>query len=233
MDILGAIVQSAILIAGGIITVLTALVVEQARRPKLQLMMAAHTDAQFNNRPATRARFVHLKLVNRPSSGWTRWVPRQIATQCHGTITFYYLNGQAVFDKDMPIRWASSREPIPSELRAPGTLQITGLIYDLSQLSLESWIDVPPGEGQTLNVAVRLDNDTDCYGWSNESYFSYPRWRNPDRKLTPGVYVVKVTVIAGGEKCTEVLRLMNEGPMVNFRLELAQKDDIKKIASSR
>ncbi len=232
MDILGAIVQAAILISGGVITVATALVVEQARRPKLQLVMTSHTDAQFNNRLASSARWVHLKLGNLPPSGWTRWVPRQTATQCRGTVTFYYLNGQSVFKEDMPVRWAGSPQPIPSEVRDP-TGQLTGLIYNLSQLSLESWMDVPPGEGQTLDIAGRFDNDVDCYGWSNESYFSNPLWRNPGRKLPPGEYLVRVTVVCAGEKCADVFRLINEGPVANFRLEVAKKDDRKKLASPR
>jgi hypothetical protein len=32
-------------------------------------------------------------------------------------------------------------------------------------------MDVYPGEEETLDVAVRFDDEADCYGWNNDAYF--------------------------------------------------------------
>src|SRR5690242_12685548 len=33
-------------------------------------------------------------------------------------------------------------------------------------------VTVYPGEGELLDVAVRLNNETECYGWDNGSYLN-------------------------------------------------------------
>ena len=86
-------------------------------------------------------------------------------------------------------------------------------------------MDVYPGESQRLDVAAKFDNEAECYGWSNESYFSNPVWRNPDWTLPSGRYLVKGTVISSGEKCTGVYRLVNDVPQSDFRLEEAMPED--------
>jgi hypothetical protein len=50
-------------------------------------------------------------------------------------------------------------------------------IIDTMRLSLKSRIDVYPGESEPLDVAARFDDDVQCFGWSNEGYFSDPPWR--------------------------------------------------------
>ncbi len=62
-------------------------------------------------------------------------------------------------------------------------------IVDTSRLSMESRIDVYPGEEEILDVAVRIEGESDCYGWNNEAYPSY--WRTKDWKLPPSRYLVK------------------------------------------
>jgi hypothetical protein len=86
-------------------------------------------------------------------------------------------------------------------------------------------MDVYPGEQERLDIAARFDNESECYGWSNDSYFSDPVWRIPDWRLPPGRYLVNVTVVSSGEKATGLFRLVNDVPQSDFRLQEALPDD--------
>jgi hypothetical protein len=145
---------------------------------------------------------------------------RSAAMHCKGTITFHHLDGQNVFGRAMEIRWSNTLEPVSMYFNLGNkTIPIgnsTTVIRD---------IHVYPGEAELLDVAARFDNDSECYGWSNASYFSNPLWRNPDWKLPQGRYLVKLSISSAGEKCTGVFRLINDVPRQDFRLEPKLKKD--------
>ena len=209
-------------ILGAIVAIVTTIWVENLRKPKLELRIAEPTDLQYQGAPARQSRFLHLELVNKPLPRWARWMSRTAAVQCHGTITFHHLDGQNVFGRAMPIRWVSSPEPIPMRMVVDGKRI---LIEDPARFTLTPRMDVYPGEAERLDVAARFDNEDECYGWSNESYFSNPVWRNPDWRLPSDRYLVKVTIISAGEKCTGVFRLINNVPQQDFRVEPALSTD--------
>jgi hypothetical protein len=220
-------------VLGAIIAILITIRVEKLRKPELELRIAPPKDIEYQDRPATVARFTGLELVNKPLPRWARrWMSREAAMQCHGTITFYHLDdGQNVFGRVMRIRWADailSPEPIP--IRGfVDSVQIT--IIDPTRFTLESRIDVHPGEDerQRLDVAARFDNEDECYGWNNESYLSDPPWRNPNWKLSKGRYLVRVTVLSAGEKCTGIFRLVNDVAQQDFRIEPVLSTDSIRI----
>ena len=60
-------------------------------------------------------------------------------------------------------------------------------------------MDIYPGETQPLDVAARIAQDTERYGWSNEQYFSQPFGRNLKRKLDRGQWLVRVLVTSSGQ----------------------------------
>ena len=92
-----------------------------------------------------------------------------------------------------------------------------------------SRVDVYPGEEQLLEVAVRFDDEPECYGWSDESYFH--GWRNQNSKLPPARYLAKVVVTSSGQKCIAVFRLIDDvGNRTDFRLLAATADDRMKIS---
>jgi hypothetical protein len=99
------------------------------------------------------------------------------------------------------------------------------LIHDPARYSLASRVDVYPGETERLDIVGKFDNDSECYGWSNESYFSNPAWRNPNRQLQSGRYLVHVIIVSSGERHTGVFRLINDVPRQDFRLEHALLGD--------
>jgi hypothetical protein len=72
---------------------------------------------------------------------------------------------------------------------------------------------------------VKFNNEPECYGWCNLNYFSNPQWRNPDWKIPPGRYLVKVVVVSADQRCEGVFRLINDVAQQDFRLEPRQPQD--------
>ncbi len=116
----------------------------------------------------------------------------------------------------MPIRWANSPQPIANQIcDLEGNPRF--YIQDFVRAATASRVDVYPGEEQLLDVAARFDDESDCYGWNDESYLHL--WRNPNWKLPTGRYLVKVVVTSSGQKCVAALRLINDVALrTDFRL---------------
>jgi hypothetical protein len=203
-------------ILGAVVAILITILVENLRKPKLQLVIDPPNDVEYKEqRPAKNARFLTLELVNTPLPIWARWMSRNTALQCHGEVTFHHLDGQNVFGRAMTGRWSYSPEPAPISFRIDNKKIIS--FYDPSRLTTR--IDISPGETNHINIAARFDADDKCYGWNNESYFSDPIWRNPAWCLNAGRYLVKVTIVSAGEKCVGTFRLINDVPYHDFRIE--------------
>lgn len=91
------------------------------------------------------------------------------------------------------------------------------LLWDSARLSIVSKIDIPAGEEEDLDLAVRCDDDSECYGFNNESY-RY-NWRNPHWHLPQGRYRVEVTLRSSGQKIAQHFLLCNDSSLGDFRLE--------------
>ena len=208
---------------GSLITILTAIMVEYLRRPKLSIKIIDPIDLNFKSpKPAQSIRSLRLKVCSKALPFWAKWMSRKTAAQCHGFISFHHLDGQNIFGRVMPIRWTNTPEPVPIIFEIDGK---TLSYFDRLTFGLTQRTNIPPGESEEIDVAVRLDNDEECFGWSNESYFSVPKWRNEDWKLSKGRYLVFVTIISEGEKRTGLFRLLNDVPKNSCRLESALSND--------
>ena len=98
------------------------------------------------------------------------------------------------------------------------------VIVDFARVATAARMDVYPGEEEIVDVAVRLDNELDCYGWNDEAYTH--NWRNPNWKLPPGRYLVRVVVTSSGHKCIGHFRLINDvDNRADFRLASATPQD--------
>ena len=147
---------------------------------------------------------------------------REAAMQVHVEVSFYHLDGQNVFGREMIARWSGAPEPVlPTVILGDKR----GVIFDPQRLTVSSNMDIYPGHSQSFDIAAKFDSDEECYGWNNEVYFSDPLWRNPNWKLAHERYLVKVTISSAGEKITKVCRLINDVPRDNFRLEEKLPDD--------
>jgi hypothetical protein len=216
------------IVFGGLITILTALGVEYFRTPRLSLSIEQPPlDLSYSaGSPAQSARYLRLKLRNK--SLGASWMQRSAALQCRGEVTFHHRDdGQNVFGRAMTVRWSSSPEPIANQI-VDSRGDVRFHILDFSRAAAESLMDVYPGEEKTLDIAVRFDDEADCYGWNNDGYFF--NWRNPNWKLSRERYLVKVVISSSGQKCVRVVRLVNDvDSRMDFRLENASADDLAKV----
>jgi hypothetical protein len=90
-------------------------------------------------------------------------------------------------------------------------------IHDIARLTSDSRVHIPAGEKESLDIAVRFPEETDAFGWTNESY-RYPGNRHPDYTLPKGRYLVDVLVQSEGVKKRERFRLENDHTTREFRL---------------
>jgi hypothetical protein len=212
------------IVVGAIVAIIITITVETLRRPKLRMRLAPAQEVQYSlGSPASAGKYLHADLVNEPLPWLFRWLSRDPALQCRGTVTFHNLDGGRYFAASMPIRFSRSPQPVP--LQIAGNNGFTAVLIDPDRMSLESRVDVHAGESTPFDIAVKFDSDVDCYGWSNQNYFCDPQWRHPDWKLPPGRYLVGATIQSSGVKCSGVFRLLNQGSTNDFRLEKAQPND--------
>ena len=212
------------ILLGGLITIITALAVEYFRRPSLKLNIIE--PVLFGG---GHSKFMEIAVRNQPLPKVIRLMSRNAALQCRAVITFHHLDGQNIFARSMEPRWSSAPEPRPVEIRIG---EQKGQFLDYDRFWRSQRVDIHPGEMDKLCIVARHNDSSDCWGWSNESYFSQPPWRNEKWKLPHGRYLAVVTVIAAGEYARSVFRVINDVPMSDCRLELASKDEAKSAMKS-
>jgi hypothetical protein len=204
-------------IFGALVSIGAVVFVEYLRRPSLELKENPPLDLKYDpgSRPATEIRSLRVILSNRTLPWFARWMLRVPALQCRATITFHHLaDEQDIFGRPMEGRWPNTPELVPIVIPPAGPGGQPVVLIPQSR-----GVDVYPGESEPLDIAFRADNDTECYGWNNEAYFSTPPWRNPRWKLDRGRYLVRVIVTSSGQKCTGWFRLENSVGRDSFRLE--------------
>jgi hypothetical protein len=158
---------------------------------------------------------LRVKLINRTLPNWAAWMLRVPALQCRAAITFHNIDDETdIFGRTMEGRWTNIPEPIPIGFVTDSNNRRVALIP-----AEYHGVDVYPGDSEYLDIAMRADGDEECYGWSNESYFCTPLWRNPKWKLDRGRYLVKVIVTSSGQKIARWFRIENNADRSAFRLE--------------
>ena len=208
---------------GVLVGALIVIQMERLRRPHLGLRLVGTKDAEYpERRPAKRSRYIHLEATNAVLPSCARWMSRNAALQCRGSISFHHLDGQNVFGRPMPIKWVRTPEALPMELHLGDQI---GYLIDPLRIMSESRDDIAPGEAAAFDVVVRFDDEPECYGWNKESYQSKPPWRNPRWKLPAGRYLLQVEISSGDQTYRELYRLINDVPIEDFRLERALPTD--------
>jgi hypothetical protein len=208
---------------GAVATIAIAMWVERLRSPKLKLSM--EPPFSLGPRGPINARLLSLRLrvSNQTLPSWANfWLVRSPAQQCRAEITFHRLDGTLVFDIAMPGRWVSAPEPV---------VLWDGVISPViaNPQVLGATVEIFPGETELLDVAVRVDGETSCFGWNDATYF-HPNWRNPDWMLLPSVYLINATIRSSGRKTDQCFRLANDGGTLGtFRLIPASEEDRRAI----
>lgn len=185
------------IVVGSLISILFVVWMEYVRQPKLSFTISHPGDVTYpvNERPAKQLRALRLTITNHNLPWIMKWLQRSSAQRCSGTISFHHLDGHNVFARSMSVRWTRSPEPVPIEGRI-GNERFT--IADPQRLSPELAWDIFPGTSEEIDVATKFDQDEECYGWSNESYFSNPLWRNPRWRLEKERYLINVVIATSG-----------------------------------
>jgi hypothetical protein len=88
-------------------------------------------------------------------------------------------------------------------------------------------MDVYSRKPQLLDIAVRFDNEPECYGWTTKNY-THLRWRNPEWRLAPNRYLVKIDVDADAAATSATFLLINDA--TGFRLK-AQPNWFRRVIS--
>ena len=218
MEIVLDVVQ---VVLGAIIAIAITVWVARLHRPSLRLSIEEPPcDIQYEEgRPARKARYLRLMLLNEPLPWYASWTVRASAQQCRAEVAFHELDGGPPIGGPMPARWAGSPQPIPLPIvNSKGLIEFQ--LLDIGRMTSESRIDVYPGDREQLDVAARFDDEQDCYGWNNEAYSH--NWRNPRWRLLRKDYLVKVVVTSSGHKCVGLYRLLNSA---DFRLQPAAEGE--------
>lgn len=217
------------IVAGGLITIVTALFVESMKRPRLSMQIEeTPQNVIYEDRPARTSRYLRVLVSNESLPKWSAWLLREAAIHCTAEVTFHdYVSGRRCFQTPMPGRWASSVEPVP----AVGVIGDKRFhLFDPSRWTVLTSIDIPPGEkAEPLDIVARFDDDAECFAWNNESYFCQPPWRNRSRALQKGQYIVRVLIRASGQRCQGFYILNNPQNRDDFRLEPTKPDERKKV----
>ncbi len=211
------------IVLGTLLSICFIIWMEFVRQPNLRLSIPPQVDLHYNqNYPAQRIRSLRLSISNKNLPLLLRWLMRMPAQKCHGTISFYDSVGKNIFNRSMEIRWIRSPEPVPIQ-GFVGVQKLT--IIDPIRLTPELNWDIYPGMEELFDVVARFDTDEECFGWSNQSYFSNPIWRNPNWRIPSGKYFIKVEIFSSGRLCAGTFRLINDLSIDDCRLEKIKADD--------
>jgi hypothetical protein len=216
-------------LVGAVLSILLSLFIEFARAPKLIMVpmdpdVRPYVDA---NRTAT---WLRVKLQNLPFPRF-QWLNRVAAMQCQGDIQFHdRTTGAPIFKRRMPIRWSGSDEPSTPVPTANGTIEWR---FDAVKYNAALTRNCYTGPGELIDVVGRYDHDSECYGWSNETYFPDKGWRNPDWRIPSGTYLVKVTVSWAAGKKTSAFVLDNSQARDKFCLLPATTQDLSTLGIAK
>jgi hypothetical protein len=176
-------------------------------KPKLEIQPSSDDtiEGPMSNGAIRRALRIRVKNVplKRP------FVNRQTAVSCHGDIVFLDENRKPV-SEPMQIRWADSPEPI-KYLVINNKIEI---FPENNLVRLSKYIDIPPDESESCDLAIRFVGEDNAYGWCTDSYFHNSR--HPKYKLNQGTFFAKIIISAGGSTFKFTVPFSNPAIFKNF-----------------
>lgn len=203
---------------GVLSSLIVAMFVEWMRKPRLSLSILPPEEVGlYDGDGALIEHYVALKVcvLNDALPVSFRWMQRQSARDCRATLNFLREDKTPFIARPMAGRWAGSVQPVALQgLIRPSMETIE--IHDIARLNADSRINIPAGETEGLDVAVRFPTMSDAFGWTNESY----RYggRHPGFRLPAGRYLVDILLQSEGVKKKECFRIENDHTIDEFRL---------------
>lgn len=115
-------------------------------------------------------------------------------------------------------RWVYTPEPL-------AFLPVQGGLMEVPAPGLaRDYVDIPPGDFEPLDVVMRIQGETECWGWNNGVYLTFPNPRpEHDFRFPTGRFNVQVVVRSGGREWPKVFRIVNDQRNEYFRLETVER----------
>ena len=72
-------------------------------------------------------------------------------------------------------------------------------------------VHIGPGEHAQITVAIKVDGDDECYGFTRDSHrYVYETYRHPSWRVESGRHPIRVRVATGGRQFSRSFLLVNE-----------------------
>jgi hypothetical protein len=192
-----------------VLSIFIALLYENLGDPRLKISIKSPKKVKIGDNETI---YLNLFVFNQPRKRWP-FVSRQTAYSCHGDVTFFDRKGITKLCGPMPIRWSGNPEPLKYEIVNNKVIPM----IEPSLIKSSRYVDIPRDEKEEMDIAVRFYGEMDAYGWNSESYLHLSR--NPEFKLTPGIYVIEVNLTCSGSSTKDKLLLINPEKIEEFRIE--------------
>jgi hypothetical protein len=216
------------IILGAVISAGVSVLVMWLSRPKVKISIDEPQCLRTKNAEGeVLEKYRAVRVVVANTKRFPRFWPRQTVIRATASITFHKdQTGKKLFDgRRMRGRWASLPQPEVVVLDNDGNRR---LFPDPSLAANIPEIDIPWGEKEPLDIAVRFENEPLAYGWSNENYYDpEERYRAKQWCLRENC-LVKVVVRGSGETSKGIYRLISK-QAGDFRLDHASRRDRKLV----
>lgn len=171
---------------------LFALFAKWQEKPRLNVFLA---DRWFSEggRGNVKWRFVHVTVSNPPAPWWLRWFTYRQPARNTVLHLRYSVPGGTGSKFEYAGRWSGNPEPYQERL-VNGQVQ---QVFDPWLIHMGRFKDMSAGGSlEEVAVAIKIDGDSDCFGFTNESYQGN-YFRLPQYRLPTGSYVVTATATSG------------------------------------
>ena len=197
-------------VIAGIVGILIVLFVDRSRRPVL-IIEEGEISYMGPGDPKGRkeAAFPYIRVTNKsicPFLGF--FFDREPAYACKAWITFLDMEKNKLYEKEMLGRWTKNPQPRINIFKKDDD------IYR-SMIVIKDTFDIQPNVTVSLNSIVRIKDDKNCYGWSDESYLE--GWNNPNWKIQKKNFLLKIRIRTGGREFIKILGIKNKNSFKKIR----------------
>ena len=116
-------------------------------------------------------------------------MPRQSAFACNGKISFSTLDGKQIGEV-IPLKWDLTPQPVTQGISGGRVV----LLFEHNLVRQCEYIDIPPDGKESFALAVRMEIESEAYGWTPESYRPDYDWRYPRSQLPTGEYFAHIEI---------------------------------------
>jgi hypothetical protein len=193
------------------IALIAIFIFEWVKRPCIEVELkesGVYADIPEGLNKRKRARIAHLTAFNRPI--YRNWIQRNTATNCRSKITVKDAAGN-ILHNEVETKWAAREEPFRTIALTPADVPVLEikdyLVGQCNRLDIYANDD-----GEPFAIALKVNDDPNCYLFKGESYRSTNQWRLPEYQIPLGNFTIDVYVKGdNGKSSTKRYRLLNSG----------------------